>query len=180
MLNVVNGKLVNSRDIAAIIVQHMAEGMSIRDVCEMEGMPSPTQLAIMRRTDPQFAEALAMGLEACGIQAAFTLVGGALSGKIGKNQLDAAKWVAERMAPELFQERKTVTQNLMHELSDEELQFQLQAAMRSDERVRKIVTTLEGEVTPEGGTVELEEAKEINLKDVKNVLREAGDDRILR
>jgi hypothetical protein len=139
MLTLVDGRLLNSREVGNAVAQLLLTGTPIDQICEIDGMPTPTQIAYLRKNDSQFADALQVAFEGAGIESAFILINGARTGKIGKNQVDAAKWVAERMAPELFQERKTVTTNELHSATDEELIFQLQAAMRSDERVKKLV-----------------------------------------
>lgn len=139
-LHVVDGKLMNTREVGNAVGLMLLNGTPLDQICQIEGMPTATQIAYMRRSDSEFAEALMVALEGGGIESALVLMEGARTGKIGKNQLEAAKWVAERLAPDLFQERKTVT----HEervLSDEELAFQLQAAARSDERVRRLLAS---------------------------------------
>ena len=138
MLTVVEGKLMNSREVGNAVALMLLNGTAIDEISHTEGMPTPVQIAWMRKNDPAFAEAMHTAFEGAGIEAAFTLIKGARDGRVGKNQVDAAMWVAERMAPDLFQERKTITN---HEaiLTDEELRFQLQAAARSDDRVRRIL-----------------------------------------
>lgn len=152
MLTIVDGQLLNTRDVGNAVAKLLLEGMQIDHICDIEGMPTAGQIAFMRKNDPAFAEALATAFEGAGIESAMVLMKGARTGNIGKNQVEAAKWVAERMAPDLFQERKTIT-NQEIKLTDEELAFQLQAAMRTDERVRKIVEdhafTIDGETKPE-------------------------------
>ena len=138
MLTLVDGRLLNSREVGNAVAQLLLTGTPIDQICEIDGMPTPTQIAYLRKNDSQFAEALQIAFEGAGIESAFILINGARTGRIGKNQVDAAKWVAERMAPDLFQERKTVTTNELHTATDDELMFQLQAAMRSDERVKRI------------------------------------------
>lgn len=140
MLTLVDGRLLNSREVGNAVAQLLLTGTPIDQICEIDGMPTPTQIAYLRKNDSQFAEALQIAFEGAGIESAFILINGARTGRIGKNQVDAAKWVAERMAPDLFQERKTVTTNELHTATDDELMFQLQAAMRSDERVKRIFT----------------------------------------
>lgn len=139
MLTVIEGKLLNSREVGNAVATMLLNGTAIDKISDTEGMPTPTQIAWMRKNDPAFAEAMHTAFEGAGIEAAFTLIRGARDGKIGKNQVDSAQWVAERMAPDLFQERKTITNHEVS-LSDEELRFQLQAAARSDERVRRILS----------------------------------------
>ena len=152
MLQIVDGKLMNSHQVGNAVAQLLLSGTPIDKICEIEGMPTPTQIAFMRKNDHLFAEALQVAFEGAGIEAAMVLMAGARTGAIGKNQGDAARWVAERMAPDLFQERKTIT-NQEIKLSDEELAFQLQAAARTDERVRKILQEqtidIEATSTPE-------------------------------
>ena len=138
MLTVVEGKLLNSREVGNAVALMLLNGTAIDEISDTPGMPTPTQIAWMRKNDPMFAEAMHTAFEGAGIEAAFTLIKGARDGKIGKNQVDSAMWVAERMAPDLFQERKTITNHEVS-LSDDELRFQLQAAARSDERVRRIL-----------------------------------------
>lgn len=138
MLQIVNGKLMNSRDIGNAVAELLLQGTPIDQISQIPGMPTPVQIAYMRRTDAAFADALQTAFEGAGIESAFKLMQGARTGQIGKFQVDAAKWVAERMAPELFQERKTITNEVI-KLTDEELAAQLEAAARSDERVRKIL-----------------------------------------
>ncbi len=143
MLQVVNGMLMNTRDVGTAVAKLLMEGMAIDRISDIEGMPSPTQIAYLRRSNPEFAEAMAVAFEGVGIEAAFVLVKGAREGgngrdSIGKNQGDAARWVAERMAPDLFQERKTVTTQEIT-LTDEELHMQLEAAARTDSRVKKLL-----------------------------------------
>ncbi len=138
MLRIVDGKLLNTRDVGNAVAKLLLEGMAIDQISAIEGMPTAVQIAFMRKNDAAFAEALTTAFEGAGIESAMVLMQGARTGNIGKNQVEAAKWVAERMAPELFQERKTIT-NQEIKLSDEELAFQLQAAARTDERVRKIL-----------------------------------------
>lgn len=154
MLQIVDGKLMNSHQVGNAVAQLLLSGTPIDKICEIEGMPTPTQIAFMRKNDHLFAEALQVAFEGAGIEAAMVLMAGARTGAIGKNQGDAARWVAERMAPDLFQERKTIT-NQEIKLSDEELAFQLQAAARTDERVRKILQEqtidIEATSTPERG-----------------------------
>jgi len=160
MLTIVDGRLMNSREVGNAVAQMLLEGVPIDEICRIDGMPTATQIALMRKTDSQFRDALTVAFEGAGIESAFVLVGGARTGKIGKNQLEAAKWVAERMAPDLFQERKTVTTNELHTASDDELAFQLMAAARADERVRRILTDnaeVLGELT--GGDTEKNEKK---------------------
>lgn len=155
MLQIVDGKLMNSHQVGNAVAQLLLSGTPIDKICEIEGMPTPTQIAFMRKNDHLFAEALQVAFEGAGIEAAMVLMAGARTGAIGKNQGDAARWVAERMAPDLFQERKTIT-NQEIKLSDEELAFQLQAAARTDERVRKILQEqtidIEATSTPERST----------------------------
>lgn len=139
-LHVVDGKLMNTREVGNAVGLLLLQGTPIDQICQIEGMPTATQIAYMRRNDPEFGEALMVALEGGGIESALVLMEGARTGKIGKNQLEAAKWVAERLAPDLFQERKTVTHE-EHKLTDEELAFQLQAAARSDERVRRLLAS---------------------------------------
>jgi hypothetical protein len=148
MLTVVEGKLLNSREVGNAVALMLLDGKPIDEISKIAGMPTPTQIAWMRKNDPGFAEAMHTAFEGAGIEAAFTLIQGARTGRIGKTQVDSAQWVAERMAPDLFQERKTITNHEVS-LSDDELRFQLQAAARSDERVRRILAEtgdiLEGE-----------------------------------
>jgi len=137
-LQVVDGKLMNSREIGNAVAVMLLNGTPIDRICEIEGMPTATQIAYMRKYDGAFAEAMQTAFEGGGIESALVLMKGARDGKIDRNQLEAAKWVAERMAPDLFQERKTITSE-ERLLTDEELAFQLQAAARSDERVRRLL-----------------------------------------
>ncbi len=125
-------------DVGNAVATLLMQGMPIDEVCDIEGMPTPVQIAYMRKYDAQFGEALRTAFEGAGIECAFILMKGARDGRIGKMQTDAAMWVAERMAPDLFQERKTVT-NQEIVLTDDELRFQLAAAARSDERVRQML-----------------------------------------
>ena len=151
MLTVVDGKLLNTRDVGNAVATMLLNGIPIDQVCDTPGMPTPTQIAWMRRNDPAFSEAMTVAFEGAGIEAAMTLVKGARGVykdrdgnrqglDMSKHQTEAAMWVAERMAPELFQERKTVTTQEIT-LTDEELAYQLQSAARSDERVRRILQT---------------------------------------
>jgi hypothetical protein len=148
VLTVVEGKLLNSREVGNAVAQLLLEGMAIDKISGIKGMPTPTQIAYMRKHDPAFAEAMHTAFEGAGIEVAFVLLAGARDGKIGKNQLEAAKWVAERMAPDLFQERKTIT-NHESVLTDDELMFQLQAAARSDDKVRKLLMEIGGVIDVE-------------------------------
>lgn len=138
MLTVVDGKLLNSMDVGNAVATLLLQGRPIDEICRIPGMPTPVQIAYMRKHDTAFNEALTVAFEGAGIECAFILMQGARDGKIGKMQTDAAMWVAERMAPELFQERKTVI-NQEQILTDEELRFQLAAAARSDERIRAML-----------------------------------------
>jgi len=138
VLTVVDGKLLNSMDVGNAVATLLMQGMPIDEICAIEGMPTPVQIAYMRKYDAAFGEALRTAFEGAGIECAFILMRGARNGRIGKMQTDAAMWVAERMAPELFQERKTVTSQEII-LTDDELRFQLAAAARSDERVRAML-----------------------------------------
>ena len=149
MLTVVDGKLLNTRDVGNAVATMMLNGIPIDEICDTPGMPTPTQIAWMRRNDPAFAEAMTVAFEGAGIEAAMILVKGSRGPwkdekgnrhglDISKHQVEAAMWVAERMAPDLFQERKTVTTQEI-KLTDDELAYQLQAAARSDERVRRIL-----------------------------------------
>lgn len=151
MLQVVDGRIMNSRDVGNAVAKLLLEGMAMDQIADIPGMPSAVQIAYLRKTDVAFADALHTAFEGAGIEAAFTLMKGARGGAIGKCQVEAAQWVAERMAPDLFQERKTIT-NQEIKLTDEELAFQLQAAARSDERVMKLLresgVTLDGEMSP--------------------------------
>ena len=147
MLTVVDGKLLNTRDVGNAVATMLLNGIPIDEIVDTPGMPTPTQIAWMRRNDPAFAEAMTMAFEGAGIEAAMTLVQGARAKHkggldLGKHQTEAAMWVAERMAPDLFQERKTVTTQEIT-LTDEELAYQLQNAARSDERVRRILQSNE-------------------------------------
>lgn len=151
MLQVVDGKLMNTRDVGSAVAMLLMEGMAIDLISDIEGMPTPTQIAWMRKNDSDFAEAMAVAFEGAGIEAAFVLAKGARDGQIGKNQVTAAMWVAERMAPDLFQERKLVTTQEIT-LTDEELAVQLQAAARTDQRVRRF---LEAQVISEDGVVNI-------------------------
>lgn len=157
MLTVVDGKLLNTRDVANTVASLLMNGMPIDEIAQIEGMPSAVQIAYLRKYDAQFQEALKMAFEGAGIESAFTLMAGARTGKIGKNQLEAAKWVAERMAPDLFQERKTVTNEIVT-LTDEELAFQLQAAARSDERVRRLLQDADVDILGPGDEAKPAEA----------------------
>ena len=145
MLTVVEGRLMNSREVGNAVATLLMKGMALDQICDIEGMPTPTQIAYMRRNDVAFAEAMSVAFEGAGIEAGLVLLKGARTGEVGKNQVDAAKWVAERMAPELFQERKTITQE-ERGLTDEELMFQLQAAARTDDRVKKLLETRDGQM----------------------------------
>lgn len=167
VLSVVDGRLMNSREVGNAVALMLLQGHSIDEISAIEGMPTPTQIAYMRRSDVAFAEAMQTAFEGAGIESAFTLISGARTGKIGKNQLEAAKWVAERLAPELFQERKTITNEVV-KLSDEELAFQLQAAARSDERVRRI---LQETGTMDADVVRDPSANRKTMKEIKRFMR---------
>lgn len=167
MLQVVEGRIMNSRDVGNAVAKLLLEGMPMDQIADIPGMPSAVQIAYLRKTDVAFADALHTAFEGAGIEAAFTLMKGARDGKIGKTQVESAQWVAERMAPDLFQERKTIT-NQEIKLTDEELAFQLQAAARSDERVMKLLrksgVTMDGEMSP----------KEKARKSMKEIRRFVG------
>ena len=168
MLQVIDGKLMNSRDVGNMVAKLLMEGMAIDRVSDIEGMPSPTQIAWMRKNDPAFAEGLTVAFEGAGIEAAFTLMKGGRDGNIGKNQVEAAKWVAERMAPDLFQERRTVTTQEIP-LSDEELHAQLEAAARTDKRVQMF---LESQAKEQGIiTVNPEPDKRKRPQQLKRVMK---------
>ena len=138
MLRIVDGKLLNSREVGTAVANLLMQGTPIDQICEIQGMPSATQIAYLRRADAAFSEAMTIALEAAGLECAMILLKGARDGDINKNQVEAAKWVAERAAPELFMERKEI-QTKERDLTDAELMFQLEAAARSDERVKRLL-----------------------------------------
>lgn len=169
MLQVVNGQIMNSRDVGNAVAKLLLGGMAMDQISALPGMPTPVQIAYLRRSDPQFADAFTTALEGAGIEAAFALMGGFREGsRMNKNQIQAAMWVAERTAPELFQERKTITSQETI-LSDEELAFQIQAAARSDERVLKMVQNMGIEI--DGETVQNGKAGPVKARATMKMLR---------
>lgn len=172
MLQVVNGKLMNSRDVGNAVAKLLMEGMAVDLISDIEGMPSPTQIAWMRKNDPQFAEGLTIAFEGAGIEAAFVLMKGSRDGAIGKNQVEAAKWVAERMAPDLFQERRTVTTQEIP-LTDEELHAQLEAAARTDKRVQAFLEAQVKDQVQSGViTIDIETDKRKRPQRLKRVMKQ--------
>jgi hypothetical protein len=176
MLQIVNGKLMNSRDVGNAVAKLLMEGMPIDMVSGIEGMPSATQIAWMRKNDPQFAEGLTVAFEGAGIEAAFVLMKGARDGAIGKNQVEAAQWVAERMAPDLFQERRTVTTQEIP-LTDEELHAQLEAAARTDIRVKAWMAEQAKELGVEAMTIYAEPDKRKKPQRLKRVMKRISSSR---
>jgi len=178
MLTVVNGNLMNSREVGSAVAIMLLQGTAIDKISETPGMPTPVQIAYMRKNDPAFAEAMHTAFEGAGIESAFVLLAGARTGKIGKNQLESAKWVAERMAPDLFQERKTITNHEVS-LTDDELRFQLQAAARSDDRVRRTLQEsgdlIEGELQQDGTTTQALAPRQAPSASLKQIRRRFKD-----